>query len=208
MIYQYQQETSKVRSDGKSRAAHAEKEIDRTLNIVSSRLSNTNEQLTQTKKSMEPSRSDPWYFPWITRVHADKINRGTRKIGSLETVCFEHCKRYDLYVRKSLSTRKKFVYVRKSRTAFAKDKPYMHAKSAQRAQKPCTTNTKDVYVRKICTQTYAKSVKHTISRISLRKQSADVSSKARRRVKRHVNPRKRKVVMKRLWLDERKKSNQ
>ena len=112
MLYQYQQETYGVRSNGESRADRADKEIDGTLKIGSSILNH--ERSHGQNKSRNPQDCIPRYCPHQT----------WQKISHILT--------------QSRSMRKEDIYVSNSRTMCAKDKPYTFAKSAQCAQKPYT----------------------------------------------------------------------
>ena len=82
----------------------------------------------------------------------------------------------------SRSMCKKAVYVRKTRTTCTKNELYTYKKAARRAQNPYT-NVRKIHMR---TQSY----------IHLRKQSADVLSKSRSRLKRHGTQQKIKVPTK------------
>ena len=82
----------------------------------------------------------------------------------------------------------------------------VYVRTRHLTRKICTqTYAKAIYVQKICTQMCAKAVKHTQSYIHLRKQSADVLSKARSRLKHHGTQQKIKVPTKWSWFDKRKK---
>ena len=68
-----QTKTPPRNSDGGVRAARADKEVDGTLKIGSSRLSNNHEQLARTKEIEEPARSDISRLSALNIVNISRI---------------------------------------------------------------------------------------------------------------------------------------